>query len=110
MAAPADVLVGFDSVAWQAASPASRFKAVARGTLRVRLLELSEGFVEPEWCTQGHAGRVLEGSLTLRTPSGAQRLRRDDVFVIEPGEEHAHKAELGPGERALLLLFETVGA
>ena len=33
-------------------------------------------------------------------------VRVGDVFVIEPGEDHAHKAELGPGERALLLLFE----
>jgi hypothetical protein len=28
------------------------------------------------------------------------------VFVIEPGEEHAHKAKLGHAGRALLLLFE----
>ena len=101
-----DALVGFDTIPWQAAAPGGRFKAVVRGVQRVRLLELTEGFSEPQWCTQGHAGRVLEGSFTLRTPTGGQRLSEGDVFVIEPGGSHAHKAELGPGERTLLLLFE----
>ena len=103
-----DVLVGFDEIPWQESSPAGRHKTVVRGAQQVRLLELREGFVEPQWCRAGHAGRVLEGSLTLRTRAGARRLRAGDVFVIEPGDEHAHKAELGPGERALLLLFEAV--
>jgi quercetin dioxygenase-like cupin family protein len=104
-----DVLVGFDSIPWQTVAPGGRSKSVVRGTQRVRLLELREGFEESQWCTQGHAGRVLEGEFTLRTRAGAQRLGASDVFVIEPGEEHAHKAELGPGERALLLLFEAAG-
>ncbi|MGD0998366.1 MAG: hypothetical protein ABR941_08645 [Thermoleophilia bacterium] len=102
-----DVLVDFGSVPWQATSPGARVKVVVRGAQRVRLMELTEGFAEPQWCTQGHAGRVLEGALRLRTRAGVRRLQQGDVFVIEPGERHAHKAELGSGERALLLLFET---
>ena len=101
-----DVLVGFDAIPWQESSPAGRHKTVVRGAQQVRLLALSEGFVEPQWCRRGHAGRVLEGSLTFRARDGAVRLQAGDVFVIEPGDGHAHKAELGPGERALLLLFE----
>jgi len=101
-----NVLVEFHAIPWQAAAPGGRSKTVVSGAQRVRLLELTEGFEEPQWCTHGHAGRVLEGSFTLRTPTGAQRLGEGDVFVIEPGEEHAHKAELGDGERTLLLLFE----
>ena len=99
-------LIDFAALPWHKISAGSRSKVFVRGGQRVRLLELREGFVEPEWCRQGHAGRVLEGSLSLRTRAALQRLCAGDVFVIEPGDEHAHKAELGVGERALLLLFE----
>ena len=51
---------------------------------------------------------MLEGSLRLRSRLGSQPLRRHDVFVIEPGDAHAHKAEMADDGRALLLLFETV--
>jgi quercetin dioxygenase-like cupin family protein len=106
--ADADALVEFDAVAWESGGAGSRSKTIVRGAQRIRLLELTRGFSEPQWCTHGHAGRVLEGSLTLRTRLGSQPLRRDDVFVIEPGDGHAHKAEIDDDGRALLLLFETV--
>ena len=44
----------------------------------------------------------------MRTRDGSQPLHEGDVFVIEPGEAHAHKAEIADHGRALLLLlFET---
>lgn len=101
-----DTLIDFATVPWRRLATGSRSKEVLRGDRRVRLLELCAGFVEPDWCTNGHAGRVLEGALTLRTRAGEERLAEGDVFVIEEGAEHAHKAEIAPGERALLLLFE----
>jgi quercetin dioxygenase-like cupin family protein len=103
-----DARVELDAIAWESGATGGRSKTIVRGAQRVRLLELTQGFSEPQWCTHGHAGRVLEGSFTLRTRVGSQPLREGDVFVIEPGDAHAHKAEIGDHGRALLLLFETV--
>lgn len=102
-----DVLVRFDDLPWEAPSPGVRFKAFTHGAQRLRLLELSEGFEEPDWCTRGHALHVLEGSFTLRLRDRELRLKAGDVGFLAAGED-AHKAVLGPTERVRLLLFELV--
>jgi quercetin dioxygenase-like cupin family protein len=102
-----DVLVDFAAIPWETGTGV-RSKSVVRRGRRVRLVEFSEGFEEPGWCTAGHAGQVLEGTCTLRTREGDQRLEAGDVIAIPAGDQGAHKAVLGPGERVLLLLFENV--
>jgi quercetin dioxygenase-like cupin family protein len=101
-----DVLVLFDDLAWESPSPGVRFKAFVRGSQRLRLLEFSEGFEEADWCTKGHAFQVLQGSFTLRTKDGELRVKEGDVGLLAAGD--AHRAVLGPGERARLLLFEVL--
>jgi quercetin dioxygenase-like cupin family protein len=103
-----DVLVRFDDLPWISPTPGLRFKAFVRGAQRLRLLELSAGFEEPDWCTGGHAFHVLEGSFTLRTKRGDARFAAGDVGFLAAGEPDAHKAVLGPDEHARLLLFERV--
>lgn len=101
-----DLHVRFDDLPWESPAPGVRFKAVVRGAQRLRLLEFSEGFEEREWCMSGHAFQVLEGSFTLRTRRGEVRFVAGEVGFLEAGEAGAHKAVLGPTERARLLLFE----
>lgn len=104
-----DLLVRFDDIPWEALAAGVRFKAFVREGQRLRLLEFSPGFEEAEWCTRGHAFHVLEGSFTLRTRRGEQRFVAGDVGFLGAGEGDAHKAVLGPDERARLLLFELAG-
>ena len=102
-----DVLVNLEELPWTSGGPGVRAKTAVRRGRRARLVEFSEGFVEPGWCTSGHEGQVLEGEFTLRFKSGGGlRLKHGDVVLIAAGEEYAHKPEMQPGERALLLLFE----
>lgn len=111
-ASPADdsagrgVLVRFDELPWTAAAPGLRTKTVVRGEQRARLLDLSHGFVEPDWCTRGHAFHVLDGRCSLATRDGSVALEQGDVGLIPGGEPHGHKLVLGPGERAQLLVFD----
>lgn len=101
-----DVLVRFEELPWEAPAPGVRVKAVVQGAQRVRLVEFSHGFQEPDWCTSGHAFHVLEGTFTLHLRDRTVRLAAGDVGLIAPGEAHAHMAVLGPDERVRLLLFE----
>ena len=104
-----NVLVDFEILPWEAGGPGVRAKSVVRHGRRARLVEFSEGFAEPGWCTSGHEGQVLEGQFTLRFKSGGSlRLNHGDVVLIPAGEEQAHRPEMQPGDRALLLLFEDV--
>jgi len=101
--------IDFDDLPWESPLPGVRFKAFMHGARQVRLLEFSPGFEEPDWCTRGHAGRVLEGSLTLRFRDGDEhRLVTGDTFSIEAGDPRGHRAVLGLDESARLLLFEAV--
>lgn len=100
------ILVDLDAVPWQDGGAGLRFKAAVRGGQRARLLDLSHGFVEAEWCTRRHAFHVLEGACSLEARDGVTRLTKGDVGLIAGGEAHRHKLVLGPGERALLLVFD----
>jgi quercetin dioxygenase-like cupin family protein len=103
-----DAVIDLERIPWQELAPGARAKIREVGRQRVRLVEFTEGFEEPEWCTAAHAGQVVKGTFTLRTPDGDQRLSAGDVLAIPAGVAFAHKAVLGPGEHVLLLLFESV--
>jgi hypothetical protein len=100
--------IDFDPIPWERPRPGLRFKRYERGGQRVRLMEFSEGFVEEECCLNGHMGRVLEGGFSIAYGGAIERYQAGDVFLIAPGEEDVHKAVVGRGERALVLLFETI--
>jgi hypothetical protein len=50
------------------------------------------------------------GACSLETPGGTVRLEKGAVGLIPGGEPHAHRLLLGPGERALVLVFDEVDA
>jgi hypothetical protein len=101
-----DILVDFQPLPWIDAADGLRTKTAVRGGQRARLLDLSHGFVEADWCTRRHAFHVLEGACSLETRAGVTLLAKGDVGLISGGEPHGHKLVLGPGERALLLVFD----
>lgn len=103
-----DVRIDFESLPWESPLPGIRFKTFRRGQQQIRLLEFSEGFEEREWCTRSHAFHVLEGEFSLRLRNGTVRMKVGDVGFLSSGESTGHKAVLGRGERARLLLFEIV--
>lgn len=98
----------FDNIEWTDAGIGVRYKAFIHGSQRLRLVEFSEGFVEPDWCTNGHAGIVLDGSFITDFNGNIERHSKGDVIFIPGGESDKHKAILGKGEKVLLLLFEVL--
>jgi quercetin dioxygenase-like cupin family protein len=99
--------IEFEAMAWDTSHPGARSKSCCVNGARMRLLELTEQFVENDWCHKGHVGFVLEGSLEV--DFGHQRVtyRTGDGLCIPSGDTAAHRA------RALttivrLILFEDV--
>ena len=70
------------------------------------VVEFSEGFIEPDWCTHGHSGIVLDGSFAIDYNGNIERYSKDDVIFIPNGEDDRHKAIIDTGEKVTLLLFE----
>ncbi len=69
-------------------------------------MEFSEEFDEKEWCTKGHAGYVLEGSLSVDFNGTTVEFSAGDGIFMPQGNESRHKAFVARGGKALVLLFE----
>ena len=102
-----DFIIKFASLEWQSPRPGFRQKSFIREGERIRLLEFSEGFREPEWCVKGHRGYVLQGELTIDFNGKLQKFRAGEGLSIPEGKiESRHKVIIAPGEKALLILFD----
>jgi len=51
-------LIGFDKLPWNESAAGLRYKAFISGDQQIRLVEFSEGFIEPDWCRKGHSGYI----------------------------------------------------
>ena len=101
-------LVEFDKLTWSEPATGVRTKTFVSGNQQIRLVEFSEGFIEPDWCRKGHAGYVLSGNFSNDYSGVLERYNKGDIFFIPKGERSKHKAILGKGEKVTLLLFEII--
>jgi len=101
-------LIEFEKLPWNKPAIGVRTKAFVNGNQQIRLVEFSEGLVEPDWCQKGHAGYVLDGEFSNDYSGKLERYRKGDIIFIPKGEQAKHKAILGKGEKVTLLLFEII--
>ncbi|MHC4646672.1 MAG: cupin domain-containing protein [Planctomycetota bacterium] len=83
--------VDFESMAWESPTAGVRFKAYEQDGKKLRLAEFSKGFVEPDWCSKGHIGYILEGQLEVNFDGKVIVFGPGDGIFIPAGEEHKHK-------------------
>jgi len=86
--------VDFGSIPWEQPVAGVRFKACEQDGRRVRLAEFSKNFVEPDWCTKGHIGYMLEGEMEVDFRGEKVTFRAGDGLFIPPGSAHRHKARV----------------
>ena len=101
-------LIEFDKMQWEESTKGLRIKTFTNSNQQVKLVEFSEGFIEPDWCMKGHAGYVLDGTFAIDYNGKLEQYKKGDVIFIPSGENDKHKAILGKGEKVLLLLFEVI--
>jgi quercetin dioxygenase-like cupin family protein len=80
--------IDFNSLPWETLAPGARVKIHSEAKRQVRLLELSRGFAEREWCTRGHIGYVLEGRVTIDFDGRHEVYRAGDGVFIPAGARH----------------------
>jgi quercetin dioxygenase-like cupin family protein len=86
--------VNFGSIRWEHPAPGVRVKAHEQDGRRLRLVEFTKDFVEPDWCTKGHIGYVLEGAMEVDFQGETVTFRAGDGLFIPSGDEHGHKARV----------------
>jgi quercetin dioxygenase-like cupin family protein len=98
--------VDFDSLPWQSPLQGVRFKAFQQGGRKLRLVEFSRGFVEPDWCMKGHIGYVLEGEMDVDFNGDLVRFSAGDGVFIPAGAENKHKGKVLTDVVRLVLVDE----
>ncbi len=83
--------IGFQSMEWQAPAAKVMFKAYEQDGKKLRLVEFSKGFIEPDWCRKGHIGYILEGQMELDFNGKVIKFGAGDGVFIPTGEKHKHK-------------------
>ncbi len=86
--------VDFDSKSWETPAEGVRFKAYQQGGRKLRLAEFTKEFIEPDWCTKGHIGYVLEGQMEIDFDEKVLMFSEGDGVFIPAGEEHKHKGKV----------------
>lgn len=99
--------VDFESIPWEASAAGVRFKARAQDGRQLRLVEFAKGFVEPDWCLNGHIGLILEGQMEIDFDGELIVFGAGDGVFIPPGQEHEHKARVLT-DRVRAILVEDV--
>lgn len=86
--------VDFESIPWETPASGVKFKAYEQNGRKLRLVEFTKEFVEPDWCTKGHIGYILEGQMEIDFDGEKVVFGLGDGIFIPAGEEHKHKARV----------------
>ncbi len=86
--------VDFKSMEWESPTDGVRFKAYEQNNKKMRLVEFFKEFVEPDWCTKGHIGYILEGQMEIDFNGDKEVFGPGDGVFIPAGPEHKHKGRV----------------
>ena len=86
--------IDFESMEWEKPTDGVRFKAYEQGSRKLRLVEFFKEFVEPDWCTKGHIGYILEGQMEIDFDGKIEVFGSGDGVFIPAGRQHKHKGRV----------------
>jgi hypothetical protein len=99
--------IAFERLDWESPMAGMKVKRFEQGGRSLRLVEFREDFEEPGFCTMGHMGYVLEGSMTIHFADGrSERFEQGDGLFLAGDEQSRHAVKVDPGQRALLVLVD----
>ena len=80
--------IDFESMPWEKPAVGVGFKAYQQGGKKLRLVEFTREFVEPDWCTKGHIGLILEGQMEIDFDGNVITFGPGDGVFILAGQKH----------------------
>lgn len=83
--------VDFKSMEWENPMAGVRYKAYEQEGKKLRLVEFNKDFIEPDWCTKGHIGYILEGQIEIDFDGKPIVFSTGNGLFIPAGEKHKHK-------------------
>ncbi len=86
--------VDFESLPWESSMAGVKSKTYKRDKRQLRLVEFTREFVEPDWCTKGHCGYVLEGKLQIDFNGETVVFIPGDGIFIPEGEGNKQSARV----------------
>jgi quercetin dioxygenase-like cupin family protein len=98
--------INFDVIEWKSPLHGARFKAYQQEGRQIRLVEFTNEFVEADWCTNGHIGYVLEGTLEIDFRGRVVIYPPGSGIFISPGSDNAHKGRSVTSVVRLILVEE----
>ena len=104
--------IPFQSIDWARIEPTSHpgapgtatWRTLEVGTVRVRMVEYSPGYIADHWCERGHVVLVLEGELITEVADGRRTtLRPGGTYVVASGRDGAHRSSSPGGARLFIV-------
>ncbi len=82
--------IDFELLNWESPAEGFRFKIIRSEETQIRLIEFTPELSHPQWCTTGHAGCILQGTLEVRFENEVLLFQKGDGILIPDGEKHKH--------------------
>ena len=101
-------LIDFDTYEWVKPMAGAQYKAFMNGNTKIRIVEFSEGLIEPDWCQKGHSGVVLKGECNIDFNGKIEHFTEGDIIHIPKGKEDKHMVMIDKDGWVQMLLFEQV--
>ena len=80
--------IDFESIPWESPAAGVKFKAYEQNGRKLRLAEFTREFIEPDWCTKGHIGYILEGQMEIDFDGKVVVFNSGDGLFIPEGDKH----------------------
>lgn len=97
--------IEFESMEWEKPAEGVKIKDYEQDSKKFRLVEFSKEFVEPDWCTKGHIGYILEGQMEIDFDGNKEIFGPGDGVFIPAGQKHKHKGRVIT-DKVKAILFE----
>jgi len=85
--------IDLNSIPWETPANGIRYKALLKNGKKLRIIEFTKEFIEPDWCKKSHTGYVLDGKLEINFDGDIIVYTSGDALFIPEGDKHKHIAK-----------------
>jgi predicted naringenin-chalcone synthase len=98
--------IDFQDMDWKTEHPGLRYKQRRVGSHKIRVLEVTDEYVDKEWSELQHTGYVVSGRIQFVFRDKTIEYTAGDGIVVTRTATDRYKAQVPKGEKAVLVFFE----